>query len=327
MFACKGCRAELTVPMAEVALPAHAHQNLGHTLIGPLMEPGTFAVDPDPPAWLRFPGAPVVIAPGDLRGTVFRQDLAGEGCLGVGGGSGPNLVCERCGRVVATRIDDCGRWQAVWLDPAAVLHIAGPARPQLTWEELRTRRAGVDLLEQNGSWSPVWSAALAAALARVLAVSGGAPVTADGALDALIGPALAAMLPAGPPPRPVTLAGPARSVTLAGPGLPPGDVDVALVPRHPQTGAAWTLPGAGNAVPLEWDVWAPLAYRPARGPVPLPAGERRDDPPPLLPSERFWLDRGVFVATLRRLPELDRPWLRAIHDRAESRGYGWPLML
>ncbi|GAB3837165.1 hypothetical protein GCM10027610_038700 [Dactylosporangium cerinum] len=111
-------------------------------------------------------------------------------------------------------------------------------------------------------------------------------------------------------------------MTLAGPHLPVGNVDIAFVPRHPQTGEAWPLPGAGDAVPLEWDVWAHLAYRPVRGPVPWPTDERRDDPPPLLPNRRFWIDRGVFFETLRRQPELSQPWLREIHDRVGARGYG-----
>jgi hypothetical protein len=36
-----------------------------------------------------------------------------------GGGGGPNAACEACVLLVATRIDDCSLWQAVWLAPDA----------------------------------------------------------------------------------------------------------------------------------------------------------------------------------------------------------------
>lgn len=35
--------------------------------------------------------------------------------MGVDGSDGLNLACEQCGQPVATRIDDCSYWQAVWL--------------------------------------------------------------------------------------------------------------------------------------------------------------------------------------------------------------------
>ncbi|MEU0562017.1 hypothetical protein [Dactylosporangium sp. NPDC006015] len=329
MFVCGGCGAELTVPVSEVALPVQAHQHMSHELLGVLMEPGTFAVDPGSPGppWPSgghvpavLPGGPhgaVLLAPGDVRGTVFSDVAADGGCFGPDGRDGPNLECERCGRLVATRIDDCGHWQAVWLDPRAVRRVSGADAAVLTWDDLRVRRPGVGPVEQRGWWSPLWSAAFAAAVARLLALSGGVPVAVqDPTVAGLLRPVLAAMLPDGAP---------VRTLTLAGPGLPTGAVDLALVPRHPQTGAVWPLPGEGDGVPLEWDVWAHLAYRPRRGPVALPAAERRDDPAPLLPHTPFLLDRNVFVATLVRLPEVREPWLRAVYDKAL--GYGrFPML-
>ncbi|WP_214323912.1 hypothetical protein [Nonomuraea sediminis] len=47
VFACAGCGAVLTVPLSRVVLPVHAHGRYGHDLLGVLMEPGTYAVDPD----------------------------------------------------------------------------------------------------------------------------------------------------------------------------------------------------------------------------------------------------------------------------------------
>ncbi|MEU1465705.1 hypothetical protein ABZ467_34655 [Streptomyces sp. NPDC005727] len=110
-----------------------------------LMESGTFAVDPEPsgPPWRRWeeidpdgvatrgiyaavyalsysaPGA-IVIAPGDTRGAVPILEKCGGYCCGLDGADGPNLACEACGLPVASRIDDCSLWQAVWLALDAV---------------------------------------------------------------------------------------------------------------------------------------------------------------------------------------------------------------
>src|SRR5690242_21023617 len=109
------------------------------------MEPGTFAVDPEPsgPPWRRWeeidpdeaaargiyapvyslsygsPGA-IVIAPGDSRATVLIPEKASGYCCGLDGGEGPNLACKACGLPVASRIDDCSLWQTVRLAPEAV---------------------------------------------------------------------------------------------------------------------------------------------------------------------------------------------------------------
>lgn len=53
-----------------------------------------------------------------------------------GGGDGPNAACEAWGLLVATRIDDCSLWQAVWLAPDADADILlVPVHPQTgeTW--------------------------------------------------------------------------------------------------------------------------------------------------------------------------------------------------
>lgn len=133
VFVCAGCGTELTVPLYQVVLPAHARQKYGNAIRLPvLMQSGTFAVDPEPwgPPWRTWqeigpdeaaargiyaplptlsdgePGT-VVIAPGDTRGTVLIPEKAGGYCCGLGGADGPNMACEACGLSVATRIDDC----------------------------------------------------------------------------------------------------------------------------------------------------------------------------------------------------------------------------
>ncbi|MGI5451235.1 hypothetical protein ACQEVM_36785 [Streptomyces sp. CA-243310] len=148
VFVCAGCGAELTTALSQVALPVHAHQKYGNGIQLPvLMEPGTFAVEPEPwgPPWRMWedidpdeaaargihapvyalsdaaPGT-VVVAPGDTRGTVLIPEEGGGYCYccRLDWGDGPNMACEACGLPVAIRIDDCSLWQAVWLAPDAV---------------------------------------------------------------------------------------------------------------------------------------------------------------------------------------------------------------
>src|SRR6266851_7968377 len=113
VFVCAGCDAVLSSPLAQVALPVHAHQKWGYRLLPVLMEPGTYAVEPEPsgPPWrpwseigeddaavrgvfapeyeLSFgpPGA-IVIAPGDARGTVLIPDRCDGQCCGLDGRDG-----------------------------------------------------------------------------------------------------------------------------------------------------------------------------------------------------------------------------------------------
>ncbi|MFI9323677.1 hypothetical protein ACIGXI_28390 [Kitasatospora aureofaciens] len=333
VFGCAGCGAELTAPVTEVALPPHAHREGGDRYLPPLLEPGTFAVDPEPfeqpwrpwssisPAeaaslgvyapvdglWSGDGGA-VLLAPGDTRGTALIPERC-DGCCACAGG--PNLACERCGRTVGARIDDCYRWQAVWLYPRAVrrLPVQGPARPAGDgWTAAPTPP-----VEPLGWWSDRWSAAVGAALAEVLAASGGAPVAAaPGLLAETFGRTLQRLLPAGAP---------VRTLGPAGPGLTPAPMpDIALVPRHPWTGAAWRPPSGGTVpVPLDAGVWTYLAFPPVRPTTRLPAGEERDDPLPLRPNRLFEPDRRLLRHRLARLPAVRQPWLRAIYDRLGDR--------
>ncbi|MFD8978488.1 hypothetical protein [Streptomyces sp. NPDC059564] len=355
VFVCAGCGARLTTSLSQVALPAHAHQKYGNGIQLPvLMEPGTFAVDPEPwgPPWRRWeetdpkeaatrgiyapvyalsdgaPGA-IVIAPGDARGTLLIPELGGGYCCGLDWGDGPNMACEACGLPVASRIDDCSLWQAVWLAPNAVrrrpVDIADSA--PLSWAELMEQGKGTPPFEPIAtwgsrreanrwwSWSPQWEAAAGRALAHLLAASEGRPVTVPAGLVAeVFRRALDALLPAGPPPLRAALAGP-------GWPAPDADADILLVPTHPQTGEIWTPAGpAASAypVPLPFGVWLWLAFPEPYLPVPasggLPDGVLRDDYDPLAPRPHrlFWADPGVFQHTLVRLPAVRSQWLREI---------------
>ncbi|WP_169984522.1 hypothetical protein [Microbispora sp. H10836] len=348
VFACAGCGAVLTAPVAEVALPVHAHQQYGHYLLPALMEPGTYAVDPEPSGqpWRPYdevgareaeargvyapvhalsygpPGA-IALSPGDVRGTVPILERCDGLCCGLDGRNGPNLACERCGREAATRIDDCSYWHVVWLDPRAVrlADAGGSPRRMVAWEELRDELTEIPPTEPIGAWSPVWEAAVAAALARLLAVSGGARVAVPaGPVAGVFRPALDVLLPPGPP---------VKSLSLAGPGLPAATSDIALVPRHPQSGEAWPY-GAGAVVPLTAEVWTYLAFHDDRRLIAVAGGRAgdacREAPAPLVPYRPFRPDWGVFLGVLARLPEVREPWLRAIYDRVRKGRYSDPFL-
>jgi hypothetical protein len=358
VFACAGCGAELTTSLSQVTLPVHAHQKYGNGIQLPvLMEPGTFAVDPEPwgPPWRRWEEIPpdeaaargvyapvyalsdgasgaIVIAPGDTRGTVLIPEKGGGYCCGLDGAEGPNMGCDACGLPVASRIDDCSLWQAVWLAPDAVrrLPVGGADAVPLSWEELMAQGKGTPPFEPIArwgerpgsrrwwSWSPRWEAAAGRALAHLLAVSQGRPVTVpDGLIAEVFQRALDALLPAGPP---------ARRAVMAGPGepAPDADADILLVPVHPQTGETWTPAGpAGPAasaytVPLPFGVWLWLVFPEPHLPVPasggMPNGVLRDDPPAPRPHRLYRADAGVFQHALVRLPAVRGPWLHEINE-------------
>jgi hypothetical protein len=335
------------------------------------MESGTFAVDPEPwgPPWRKWeridpdeaavrgvyapvhalsdgaPGA-FVIAPGDIRGVLLLREQRSGACCGVAGADGPNMVCEACGLLVATRIDDCSLWQAVWLAPNAVrrLLVDGADAEPLSWEELTEEGKSTPPFEpiapwgsplgasHHWSWSPQWEAAAGRALAHLLAASEGQPVTvADGMTEEVFQSSLDALLPAGPQERRAVLAGPGRPAPDAG-------ADILLVPVHPQTGRTWTPTGpAASAypVPLPFGVWLWLVSPQPRLPVPPsgrvpddvlrePVGRRLsggsgwrrdfDDLLPPRPHYPFRADWGTFHHTLARLPAVRSPWLREIFD-------------
>lgn len=322
---CAGCGTELTAPVSRVALPVHTHHGAWEELHPPLMEAATYAVDPRPtgPPWRLWEEtgedaaarqgvyAPVyrvsfgarnriVIAPGDSRSMVLIPERCEGYCRGVDGRAGPNLACEGCGRAVATRMDDCGLWQTVWLEPDAVVRRPSglPAGPSPDWHDLERAEHRVPPVEPDGSWSRRWEAAVGVALAHLVAVTEDRSVTLPaGPVAELLGHAIGRCLPAGPG---------ARSVELAGPGIrmPRPRPDVLLVPRHPLTGEPWRPPGdEGAVVPLDSGVWAYLAHPGETSPQPatgvLPEGVLRDDyplpehprtrcPPTATPSRTRW---------------------------------------
>ncbi|GAB7186898.1 hypothetical protein ATKI12_6729 [Kitasatospora sp. Ki12] len=354
VFACAGCGAGLSVPVARVALPAHAFRSGGERYLPPVLPTGAYAVDLEPhgPPFRRWAevgageaaargvyapvphvsfGAPgrILLAPGDTCGTVLIP-VRCDGCCGSDGGVGPNLACARCGREVGTRIDDCYRWQAVWLEPGAVreLPVEGPGRPPGDGWTV----TGLPPVEPLGWWSDQWSAAVGTALAHLLAASAGGPlVLPDGLVTAVFGRVPASVLPS-----PLAAGAPARTVALVGPGLDPRPgpgpgtgpgraPDIALVPRHPWTGETWQPSGGAVPVPLDAEVWTYLAAPEIASTTRLPEGVERDDPLPLRPNRLFQPDRWLLLDRLARLPAVREPWLRAVYDRLAADVPGFHL--
>lgn len=139
VFRCRRCHTELTAPVREVPLPdaddAPAPYELHGDECPPRMLPGTFAFDPadadEQAVRRRTPGEALGLRKAGLSGVVLaRADVWGtrlsplrgrrNGCCGLDGCDGPNLVCRRCGAEVATERSDCWTRQEVVLVPAAV---------------------------------------------------------------------------------------------------------------------------------------------------------------------------------------------------------------
>ncbi|WP_324608383.1 MULTISPECIES: hypothetical protein [Streptomyces] len=157
------------------------------------------------------PGA-IVVAPGDVRGTDLIPERCGGYCCGLDGSDGPNLACARCGLAVATRIDDCSLWQAVWFAPDTVRGLPADASTGTTADWDAQGRPATPPIDPSGAWSAQWAAAVGAGLAHLPAASGGRPVALpDGLMTDLFGRLLDALLPPGTP---------AKAVVPAGPGLP-----------------------------------------------------------------------------------------------------------
>ncbi|MEU9734356.1 hypothetical protein [Streptomyces sp. NPDC048002] len=329
MFVCAGCGTELTAPMSGVALPVHTHFGGWEELHPPLMEPGTYAVEARPtgPPWRLWEDVDeetaarqgvytpvyrvsfgardrIVVTPGDSRSMTWIPERCEGYCRGVDGRDGPNLACGTCGRAVATRMDDCGLWQAVWLEPDAVVRRPSglPAGPPPGWRDVERAEHRVPPHEADGSWSRRWEAALGVMLAHLVVATMGRPVTLPpGPVTELLSHAVGRCLPTGPAPRSVGLAGPGIAVPRPRP-------DVLLVPRHPLTGAPWRPPGDECVVvPLDSGVWAYLSDPDDISPIPatgvLPEGVLRDDYPlPPRPGYPLLPHRHAFELTLAGLP-------------------------
>ncbi|WP_328958141.1 hypothetical protein [Kitasatospora purpeofusca] len=77
------------------------------------MAQGTFTVNVD--------GSLLILHPDDVPGTALHPDARRvNGCCGLAGQDGPNLVCSGCGVEVATKESDCWTDNLVALVATAV---------------------------------------------------------------------------------------------------------------------------------------------------------------------------------------------------------------
>ncbi|MET9631939.1 hypothetical protein ABZX92_31190 [Lentzea sp. NPDC006480] len=275
VFECSSCGAALTVALTRIALPEHAGHAVGNGFmeLPVLLPPGTYATG----------DGRIAVAPGDVRGLSWIPGRLGGHCCGLDGRDGPNLACA-CGQQVAARVDDCSLWQAVWFERDAVRPVGEP-EPVADWEAFDWESTPRPVADEW--WQDRVEIAAGVALARILAASGGMPViAADGPVADTFQRRLDEMLMPGPV---------ARSLAAAGPGLPV-EADIALVPRHPQTGEPW--PAAGTLVPISAELWTWLV-RDHEQPVIPPTGGRwhphfADDPLPTRPKSvapSYWAMR------------------------------------
>ncbi|MFF7594698.1 hypothetical protein [Streptomyces mirabilis] len=226
---------------------------------------------------------------------------------------------------MASRIEDCSLWQAVWLAPTVVRRhpVDGADAAPLSWAELMAEAKGTlpfESIAMSGSrpganhwwsWSPQWEAAVGQALAHLLAASEGCPVTVpDGLIAEVFQRALDSLLPAGPP---------ARRAVLAGPAAPDAYADILLLPAHPQTGETWTPAGpAASAYPVplpfgvrRWPV-LPEPYQPVPASGGMPDSVLRDDPARAAHLSSVPGRPGRVSASLVRTPAVRSLWLPEI---------------
>jgi hypothetical protein len=120
-FRCATCGNALSIPVQLVELPPGPHWSLldCHHVNPPLLDPGTYAIDEAAYGRDQVVGT-FVLSPGDVRGTRFVHDLVLTGCWSMVGWS-PCVACERCGALVASRIDDCNVAQETRFYPSMVV--------------------------------------------------------------------------------------------------------------------------------------------------------------------------------------------------------------
>lgn len=270
VFVCAECGAGLTAPLSRVVLPVHAHQKYGNAIQLPvLMEPGTFAVEPEPwgPPWRRWedvdPDEPAArhtradprpvrrragrgrhrarrrprhrADPGEVQRLLLRPRRSRRPQPGLRGvrptrGEQDRRLLALAGGVARPRRRAPPPSRRHRRRTAFLDGAGGAGKGHAPFEPI-TAWGGPRLGSYHWwSWSPRWEAAAGRALAHLLAASDGRSVTVpDGLTGEVFQRALDILLPAGPP---------TRRAVLAGPGLPApdADADILIVPNHPQTG-------------------------------------------------------------------------------------------
>ncbi|MFB7878548.1 hypothetical protein ACFC06_25155 [Nocardia sp. NPDC056064] len=113
-FACAACEQPLTGDLRESQMFPASDNLSDHRIAAPRVARGTYAINYDA---TRF-----ILHPDDVPGTTRHADSKRcNGCCGLDGQDGPNLVCLGCGVDVATKESDCWTDNLVAVIAAAVL--------------------------------------------------------------------------------------------------------------------------------------------------------------------------------------------------------------
>jgi DNA-directed RNA polymerase subunit RPC12/RpoP len=114
LYVCASCEHPLTGDLLESeAFPAGDHLS-GHRIADPRVAQGTYAIN--------YNATLFILHPDDVPGTALHPDRRRRnGCCGLDGQHGPNLVCAGCGAEVATKESDCWTDNLVALIAAAVV--------------------------------------------------------------------------------------------------------------------------------------------------------------------------------------------------------------
>jgi hypothetical protein len=116
-FACRRCGTRLTAEVVRIPLPARITEEPpgGDAFLPPLIPRAACT-----PAAERDE---ILLNPDDIVGIEPHPDLGRRnGCCGLDGLDGPNLICAGCGAEVATKQVDC------WTQPLVTL-LASAVRP------------------------------------------------------------------------------------------------------------------------------------------------------------------------------------------------------
>ncbi|MFD5704210.1 hypothetical protein [Streptomyces lasiicapitis] len=115
VFACSTCQRCLGPDLREVPMPPPVTEEApGHRFLPPLMPQGSYAISPYCDVF--------ILNPNDITGVTRHPDRGRlNGCCGLDGLDGPNLVCDACGAEVATQQSDCWSQQLIALIPNSVM--------------------------------------------------------------------------------------------------------------------------------------------------------------------------------------------------------------
>ncbi len=114
VFLCTNCRQPITTQLVLGEPLRGPERPAGNEIAPPRMVQGTYKLNYNSSLW--------IVHPDDVPGAALHPDARRlNGCCGLSGQDGPNLVCANCGEEVATKESDCWTDNLVALITSAVL--------------------------------------------------------------------------------------------------------------------------------------------------------------------------------------------------------------